>query len=482
MQIQMPVDAQTLRASFTPIANFAYQLDCVSNVQHGCAGRADYIKLWRETLKIDPESSPEIKRWVAVREQQTRLTESKSGDDWPYGRIYMPHRVLTAGLGARDLTDYQSRLALVMPDVSVPETQALVAKLYAPFESWWNSSAKPQGEARALAFIAAITSETIVQEVNNIFTLLGSPEAAKTIATVHLMFRPGVLNPNDTSGQNMGIESFAEFLASDLESDRLSVILHEYAHFMFSTIPKEKGLQLKASIIKAGGVLGGTLWGLLNEAQASALGNGRVARSYMSTETFGKYEAAKDSFYANNLIDGAGKALLPVFDEMLANRKSIFDSDFPERYVNAVRTRLGQTLTAPSGILSEVKLINEPIFGDRYAYDASRVKRPSSMWAEALICCEAAFKKQMQAWQSSTRMIIIPLKSIEKVSGIPESLHRKMITARVNSLSIIGVEMNESQALLIVIAANDNAGATAALEALMKEPTLVTKVWAIVKK
>jgi anaerobic selenocysteine-containing dehydrogenase len=55
-----------------------------------------------------------------------------------------------------------------MPDISVAETQALVAKLYAPFESWWNSSAKPQGEARALAFIAAITSETIVQEVNNI--------------------------------------------------------------------------------------------------------------------------------------------------------------------------------------------------------------------------------------------------------------------------------------------------------------------------
>jgi hypothetical protein len=67
----MPVHDQTLRASFTPVANFAYQLDCVSNVQQSCAGRADYIKLWREALKIDSESSPEIKRWVAVREQQS---------------------------------------------------------------------------------------------------------------------------------------------------------------------------------------------------------------------------------------------------------------------------------------------------------------------------------------------------------------------------------------------------------------------------
>ena len=93
---------------------------------------------------------------------------------------------------------------------------------------------------------------------------------------------------------------------------------------------------------------------------------------------------------ANNLIDGAGKALLPIFDEMITNRKSIFDSDFSERYVNAVGTRLGQTLTAPSAILSELKLLNDPIFGDRYAYDISRVLRPSSMWAEALPCCEAA--------------------------------------------------------------------------------------------
>lgn len=394
----------------------------------------------------------------------------------------MPHRVLTAGLGARDLTDYQSRLALVMPDVNVPETQALVAKLYAPFESWWLLSAKPLGEARALAFVAAMTSETIVKEVNNIFIILGSPEPAKTVATVHLMFRPGVLNPDNTSGQNMGIESFAEFLASDLESDRLSVILHEYAHFIFSTIPKEKGLQLKASIAKAGGVTGGTLWGLLNEAQASALGNGRVARNYMSAERYIKYEAANGSFYANNLIDGAGKALLPVFDEMLASRKSIFDLGFPERYVSAVRARLGESLMTPSGILSEFKLISDPLFGDQFFNDIVRITRTRSMWAETLACCDAAFEKQMQTWQSSTRMLIIPRASLENVSALPTSLRDKMIAVRETAQNIIGVEMSDTRAPLIVIAASSAAGASAALESLMKEKALMTKVWGVGEK
>ena len=41
-------------ASFTPLTNFAYQLDCVAQIQRSCAGYADYVKLWRETLKIDP--------------------------------------------------------------------------------------------------------------------------------------------------------------------------------------------------------------------------------------------------------------------------------------------------------------------------------------------------------------------------------------------------------------------------------------------
>jgi hypothetical protein len=129
-----------------------------------------------------------------------------------------------------------------------------------------------------------------------------------------------------------------------------------------------------------------------------------------------------------------------------------------------------------------MKVISDPLFGEQLSYDIARITRTGSMWTKTLDCCETAFEQQMLAWQSSTRVIIVPVVSLEKIVGIPSSLREKMIAARANAQSIIGVEMNQTQAPLIVIAANDKEGVTTALEALMKEPTLVSKVWAVVKK
>jgi hypothetical protein len=469
--------AQSLRASFTPLANFAYQLDCVASVQRSCAGREDYRKLWRETLNVDPETSPDIKRWIALREKQRELTATQGGDEWGFESVYMPNRVLAAGLGARDLADYQSRLALVLPEVSVTEANAVVQSLYPRFERWWSETALPQSKTRADTLINAMASEKITREVEHINSLLGAPPAAKTLATVHLMFRPKLVFSGNTSGQNMGIESVAEFVATDRDADRLAVILHEYAHFVFSVIPKPDGLRLKQTISQAGEGTGGPLWGLLNEAQATALGNGRVARLFMSREDFEKHLAADQRFYADPLIDGAGKALLPLVDEMIAKKETIFSPQFASRYAQAVEARLGEQLKSPSAMFKEFKLIFDPFFGRELIENVARITKVSSMWAEMVPTGSAAFEAQMNTWKTSPRVVFIPANAIEKATALPEVLRTQLLAARTGNDSVTGVSMEPKQALLVVIAAFDTASALAALEALMREKTLTTKVW-----
>ncbi len=95
--------AQTLVARYTPIANFAYQLDCVAGLLHSCAGRGDYEKLWRETFNIDPAKSNEVKRWRELRRAHERLVMPSNPNPepgWAFNSVSPAQRALAAGLGA----------------------------------------------------------------------------------------------------------------------------------------------------------------------------------------------------------------------------------------------------------------------------------------------------------------------------------------------------------------------------------------------
>ena len=114
--IMQTVHAQTLRAEFLPLANFAYQLDCVSGArsQRSCAGTQDFRALWKREFAVDTSTSPDVKRWAALRKEYSSLTSGDGPVDptWLYGQINFDDRILIAAFAAKDLADYRSRLTL----------------------------------------------------------------------------------------------------------------------------------------------------------------------------------------------------------------------------------------------------------------------------------------------------------------------------------------------------------------------------------
>jgi hypothetical protein len=475
--------AQTLRTSYTPTANFAYQLDCISGQIRSCEGKADYTKLWTDTFNVNPATNEDVKRWVALRARYEQLTANNDGRGgaWPFDGIHLPHRVLRAGLTASDLKDYQSRLALVLPDVDTREAQRIVETLYAPFAKWWAAHAETVGKPKADTMAASLQSPPIVREVRATFDTLGKPEAARVDAVVHLMLRPGLVPLEGTSGQNLGIDSVAELELTDRPEDRVPVIIHEYAHFVFGALPREKGLALRADIIKAGGAAGGALWGLFNEAQASALGNGRTTRALMSEARFNRYFGIEGSFYADNAVDAVGKALLPLFDEMVAKGESVFAPTFAAQYAKAVRDKMGNALLQPGAFTKEMALFASNALNGALPNEVVRITRTGSMWSHIAACCDDKMRDTFNKERDKTRLIILTPEELTQASHIPTALRVKLNTETEKSKDalLLGVDFPPDESAVIVVLGRDLAGITRALENLMKQATLSARVWAV---
>jgi hypothetical protein len=457
--------AQTLVASFTPIANFAYQLDCVTGLLFSCAGRGDYEKLWREAFKVDPSTSIEVKRWRELRKAHERLvmpgfTSPEPG--WAFSAVSPANRALAAGLGARDLADYQSRLALLMHDSHSVEAAELVATLYKPFARWWSTNAAPPGNTKAQELIARIARKDIREELRTVNALYGDPEGARRQATVHLMYRPGLINPHSTTGQNIGVESFAEFLPERSVADTVPVIVHEYAHFVFGTTPVTQIRALRNAILKQGGDIGGPAWGLLNEALASAIGNGRTQRMLVSTEAFARYAATEGTFYSNALIDGAGKALLSIIDQMVQEKITIHDAKFAARYVDTLKRVFGSVLNSPAAHLNEMVVAIDPsINGDRLFELWRKYMQPSSYWDyRRTACCEKKFVDDMNSQNGVARVAVIPGAAIERAGFIAPAARTALLTDVANRGSGIYVSRKAGEPPLVVIAFGDTIDAT----------------------
>lgn len=454
--------AQTLTARYTPIANFAYQLDCVANVLPSCAGRNDYAKLWRETFAIDPAASNEVKRWRELRREHSRMAQpnfSLIQPGWPYSTIAPDSRVIGAGLGARDLSDYQSRLSLLMHDSLSAEASEVVAILYRPFERWWNANLTPPGHVKAQEIIARMNRDDMRDELKKLNALYGNPPGARREALLHLMFRPGRVDAGHTGGQNIGVDSFAEFMADEDLRYRIPVIVHEYAHFVFGTTTISQAKTLRAAIIKEGGEVGGPAWGLINEGLATAIGNGRVQRLLISAPAFEQFAKQEGSFYNEPFIDGTGKALLPVLDQMVTNGTSIHDAGFAKRYVELLKNTFGARLNAPSAHFNELVIVIDPALdSDRAMQLWGKHIRSDSRWNYNATCCGKEFLDNLNAQSGVARVMLVPAASVARIDMMPESARTLLEKSVKTRGAAIYVSRKSGEPPLVVIAlANSNA-------------------------
>jgi hypothetical protein len=106
-------------------------------------------------------------------------------------------------------------------------------------------------------------------------------------------------------------------------------------------------VDLRAAFLRDAGGDSVAMYGLFNEAVATALAQGLVQRRVLSEAEFEARRKRPRSFYEDDAIDGAAKAILPLVEATIARGESIGDA-FVASYLAAVRGALGSSTSALS--------------------------------------------------------------------------------------------------------------------------------------
>lgn len=483
------VNAQTLRATFSPLANFAYQLDCVAGVSRSCAGADDYRLLWKQAFGIDTATSTEVLQWAQLRKEFSQQVQSSGEDPSPVpgSRLDLNKRVLVAAFAAKDEADYRSRLTLLLPDPLGTQAGKVIQALYPPFLAWWQSAGYAGGKPTADKLINAIDTPVIQAHVREIAGIFGAPPAAQAVATVHLMYRPGLVEARNTSGESLGRESVAEFFSSGDPSRALPVMLHEYAHFVFTSSDVARATALRDGVVRNGGDTGQPIWALFNEAIATALGNGRVHRSLVTAESFATYAANRDSFYAVPDVDAAAKAILPLVDVTVATKGTVFDEAFVKAYAQAVQARLGDALATPATFMRNYTLIVDSALGRGPQGGAPWVKQFSSSgrWMYVMDCCDGRFADTVKAnaGKKVTVMAVVPahLPPLLNMLNLPPASRDALDQALRNtgSRGAVLVSRDGEKPPAIIVVAQDAAAFGSAAEWVAAQPVLKSAIAAV---
>ena len=487
LAISQATHAQSLRAEFSPLANFAYQLDCVSGArsQNRCAGANDFRALWKREFSIDTAAAPAVKQWEKLRKEYAAMTSGEVPSDpgWLYGEINFDDRILIAAFAAKDAADYRSRLALLLPDHLAPEASAIVRSLYPTFEKWWKSKGAALGKRASQSMIIALQTPLIKQQVSELFAFYGSPAAGLAPHTVYLMVRPGIVDKGASSGGNFGATSIAEFFVNTDSNEQTPVIVHEYAHYVFAVIPKDQGLALRSKVIKAGGDVGLPAWALLNEALATAIGNGRVSRGLLAPEAYEKFAAKALSFYGVDNIDLSGKAVLPLVDAFIASKRSIFDATFPDAYAKALRDKMAIALNTPATFLNEYSFVVDNALGDGAeggAPFASEFKSTSRNMS-VTTCCDGDFRQALQKAANGTSVIAVASSNVDKLASVLRLSDdkRAAVVAALREPGALGallVSRDAGSPPLILAIVNDSVALSRAAKLLAAMPALTSVV------
>jgi hypothetical protein len=185
--------------------------------------------------------------------------------------------------------------------------------------------------------------------------------------------------------------------------------------------------------------------------------------------------------YAGNTIDAAGKALLPLFDEMIAKGDSVFAPTFPARYVKAMRNKMGDALMLPSAFTKEMALFATHAFDGALANEVVRITRTGSMWSHLGPCCDERKRLTFANERDKTRLIILTPDEVAQATFLPSALQTKLKAAPEASKPSVAlaVDFPPDESAVIVVLARDPADITRAREGLMKQPTLSARVWMV---
>jgi hypothetical protein len=380
----VPAQAEIkFRVELSEIANLTYQMDCVGDLV-SCAAE-DYKAFWEATLLKTAEDRAQLAEWVRLRNLYSGEVDLPQAEASPLmGRhrsVDLAVKLRIAGFQAADVDDYLARLDLLVTPTDRAVFSRVVRHFLPAFDPWWRREAVAKGRPFAQKLEALFAAPAIARPFAQIERFYAPDLSSGSVIRVALMARPARAGTH-TSGQQVEGTSVVEFLPEERPEDRIDVVIHELCHFLFDSSPDATFVELQKRFVANGRLSSIAAYNLLNEALATAFGNGMIDRSLMDAKRFDEYRSKEQSFYNNPNIDRAGKALLPLLDGWLVEGKTLFAPGFVDAYVDALSTAFGAALSAPQLLLSEMYLMVDADLGTEIRRPVRQALHVASLYSE----------------------------------------------------------------------------------------------------
>ena len=158
------------------------------------------------------------------------------------------------------------------------------------------------------------------------------------------------------------------------------MIIHELCHFLYRSSTDEKFASLQKSFEAHAKPQAKSSFNLLNEVLATTFGNGMINKITMDPKKWDKFLNRPQSFYFNFHIDKAAKAILPFMEDWLKEGRTLYDSQFVEKYISILEKDFGPELIAPKLMLNEMVLVVDSKINGSFRESVRKILRPSSMY------------------------------------------------------------------------------------------------------
>lgn len=351
--LSFPVSVQ-----FEPMSNLTYQLDLVAG-RIGHERTEPFEKLWKAEFLKSPEDEAMVKRWKENRDAPRTPGDSRS---WP---ISSPSQsfdgeaaVRAAGFDSRNPNEYRVNIAKVLPASQGSELAKVVDYFTPRFSRWFETQKAGKASSFVSSMKSLLESEKIQSWMSKMAGFYGyTPNPQKPLPFI-LLINPST-DPNAwSSGQQLGPYSLAQFFPHETPEDRADVILHEFCHYLYGAGPESGHRTLQTAFVNEQGDDVMPAFYLLDEALATAIGNGIIRSFFRSEKWFAAYTNQPLSWYGEEGIDRSGKSSYTLVRESLDQGKSLFEESFVKAYLSAVRKEFGPALSAPKYQVRYVNLLS----------------------------------------------------------------------------------------------------------------------------
>ena len=264
----------------SPIANLAFQLDCLSRPYPlGCTQDA-YKTLWA-SLGSDPLDESMLKKLRAIGSKYERELTPVPKLRYPLAEHahYQSALIRAAWFDATSTDDGEQRLTQWMTAADAKSMADVLRHFEPRFQTWWQSTAGAECERYAHDLEEQLKDPWVAETVQRVAHFTRTEDLLSVTFNMHAILKPG--NSGSTSATQVESHLPFEFEAGEAARERVDVLLHEMTHYYFANIPNDALARLATSVETRFGTDAAAAFGLLNEGIATAVGNGIAGQHFM---------------------------------------------------------------------------------------------------------------------------------------------------------------------------------------------------------